>query len=263
MNSEGRFISITDFTCPEQVNSMLELRKKLNSKILLGVGVMMSYKTLHGFPTKWSKSFPENKDIPSIFMDKEGVFNVLHYADQNNDSCWEDFWAGLGYAGPNVHAIQFDMTWPHPNDVHYVISSMKEEGALVEVIMQVGRKSFLQAENTPKGIIKRLSEYYYRNCLDYVLLDKSMGEGKILNPHELIPFIDAIYQKWPNIKIVVAGGLGPETISVAEPILDIYPISLCAQSRLRPSFNALDPIDWDMAQEYWKKADALFKKYEK
>lgn len=263
MDNEGRFISITDFTCREQVNSMLELRKKINSKVLLGVGVMMSYKTLHGLPTKWSKSFPKNKDISSIFMYKEGVFNVLHYADQNNDSRWKDFWYGLRHAGPNVHAIQFDMTWPDPNDVYHVISGMKEEGVLIKVIMQVGRKAFLQAGNTPKGVIENLSEYYYRNCLDYVLLDKSMGEGKILNPHELIPFIDVIYQKWPNIKIVVAGGLGPETVSVAEPILERYPVSLCAQSRLRPSLNALDPIDWSMAQEYWKKADALFKKYEK
>ncbi len=40
------------------------------------------------------------------------------------------------------------------------------------------------------------------------------------------------------------------------------PVSFDAQSKLRPSGDAMDPIDWDMAETYLRNAAALLRKHE-
>ena len=80
------YISITDFTYYRQVQKMLFIAEKFNNgkpdekKCKLGVGVMMSYKTLHGLDTKFSKVFPANEAIADIFINHSLAFNTLHYA---------------------------------------------------------------------------------------------------------------------------------------------------------------------------------------
>ena len=49
----------------------------------------------------------------------------------------------------------------------------------------------------------------------------------------------------------MAGGLGPDTLHTIQPLIDEFPdLSIDAQSRLRPSGNAMNPIDWGMAKSY-------------
>ena len=70
----------------------------------------------------------------------------------------------------------------------------------------------------------------------------------------------AIKENIPEFGIVVAGGLGPRTLHLIEPIIEEFPdISIDAQGQLRPSHNALDPIDWDMAGEYLTKSLQMLK----
>ena len=62
------YISITDFTHADQVRRMLGVLNAECTDRLLGVGVMMSYKTLNGLETKWSKAFPPKEKIREIFL---------------------------------------------------------------------------------------------------------------------------------------------------------------------------------------------------
>jgi hypothetical protein len=60
--------------------------------------------------------------------------------------------------------------------------------------------------------------------------------------------------------LVVAGGLGPDSIDMVKPLVKVFPdISIDAQGKLRPSGSALDPIDWDMAGTYLARALELLK----
>jgi hypothetical protein len=55
------YVGITDFTTFEQVKHMLTVFNKnleQGQSRRLHVGVMMSYKTLHGMETKWTEAFP-------------------------------------------------------------------------------------------------------------------------------------------------------------------------------------------------------------
>ena len=92
-----------------------------------------------------------------------------------------------------------------------------------------------------------------------MLLDKSMGRGLGMDAVGLIPFAQAIRGRFPDLGLVAGGGLGPDSIGLVKPLVKEFPdLSIDAQGKLRPSGNALDPIDWDMAGAYLVNACQLF-----
>ncbi len=108
----------------------------------------------------------------------------------------------------------------------------------------------------------------YGKAIDYILLDQSMGKGVPMNTFDHLRHINSIVNNVPltltmgyrttGNGIACAGGLGPKTLNLIEPIIKKYPnISMDAQSALRPSGIATDPISWEMAEEYLIKALAV------
>ena len=66
-----------------------------------------------------------------------------------------------------------------------------------------------------------------------------------------------------NAAMVLAGLLKKNPMELAEKIIkDLPKVSLDAQSKLRSSGSALDPIDCKLAAGYLQQAAALLKKYE-
>ena len=112
------------------------------------------------------------------------------------------------------------------------------------------------AQNDPKVIVDRLKGY--NGIADYVLLDKSMGQGHGMDAYGLIPFARAIRDAFPDLGIVAAGGLGPDSMDLVAPLAAEFPdISIDAQGKLRPSGSALDPVDWNRAEMYLVRAFTL------
>jgi len=249
------YVGITDFTNFEQVECMQEIFKQylpVHSNRQLHVGVMMSYKTLNDVETKWAKAFPPKEMIASIFASNE-TYNCLHYADYDRfENFSSDVLKGIEYGGEEIHAVQLDMVWPWPRDILKII---RNAGKSLEVILQVGKNAIEQADNNPAEVVRRLEFYADIGVLHRVLLDKSMGRGLGMDAAGLIPFVEAIKKRFPELGLVAAGGLGPDSIHLVEPLAKEFPeISIDAQGKLRPSGNALDPIDWDMAGVYLIKA---------
>lgn len=254
------YVGITDFTEIRQVLRMLEVFKNFvatGSKRQLAVGVMMSRKTLRNLPTKWSKAFPPKENIARIFGSIE-TYNCLHYADYeppiDDDEVAGDICEALSWGGVGIDALQLDMIWPSPTSI---FKGLQDSRKKVEVILQIGKNAFCLCDDNPKTMVAKLAEY--QNVVQRVLLDKSMGRGLALDAEGLIPFIYAIKEAFPEMGIGVAGGLGPDTIHLIRPLIKIIPdLSIDAQGRLRPSHNALDPIDWNIAGEYLFEAGCLF-----
>lgn len=247
------YIGITDFTGFSQVEKMLRVfgaNKAVDSQRILHVGVMMSYKTLHGMETEWSKAFPPKETIADIFA-SDDAYNCLHYADYKHDHGFaEDLCQAIGYGGIGIRAVQLDMTWPDPGQIAHAIHTSRKN---IEVILQVGKKALEQTGPDPDTIVETLRNY--TGIIHRVLLDGSMGRGVPMNANILIPVAQAIRHEFPDFGLVVAGGLGPDTIGLIEPIIQKFPdTSIDAQGKLRPSGNALDPIDWKMAETYLVKA---------
>lgn len=245
------YIGITDFTEFAQVEKMLSVfnnKKGILVPRRLHVGVMMSYKTLNGIETKWSKAFPKNESIAEIFSSKDKeTMNCLHYADYENINFEENLTKAISFGGEGINAIQLDMVWPDRKILKKVISGFKKD---IEVILQVNKVAIELDEENPSYVANHIS--LYDDFITHVLLDKSMGKGLGMDAKGLIPYIEAIKDRSGSwIDISVAGGLGPTSLDLVKPILKKFPdTSFDAQGRLRPSGNALDPIDWNLAEEY-------------
>ncbi|MFA6459313.1 MAG: hypothetical protein WCV79_02880 [Candidatus Paceibacterota bacterium] len=251
------YIGITDFTSFEQVTKMLEVFRRYRSsesQRLLHVGVMISFKTLNGIETKWSKAFPPKETIADIFG-SDDVYNCLHYADYDHDTdFFKDLARAIGYGGISIHAVQLDMVWPDPGQVASGVHTSRKQ---VEVILQVGKNAIEAANNDPGEVVRRLEDY--EGVIHRVLLDRSMGRGLGMDAAGLIPFARAIKEKFPDLGLGAAGGLGPNSIDLVKPLAEEFPdMSIDAQGKLRPTGSALDPIDWSMAEEYLVKALELF-----
>ena len=146
------------------------------------------------------------------------------------------------------------MVWPDPG---MIASGVHTSRRHVEVILQIGKNAIEQAGNDPQAVVEKLADY--DGVIHRVLLDKSMGKGLGMDAQSLLPFARAIRQNFPKLGIGAAGGLGPKTMDLVKPLLREFPdLSIDAQGKLRPSGNAMDPIDWDMAETYLARALEMF-----
>lgn len=250
------YIGITDFTCFEEVELMsrfFDTEEYKPADMKLHVGVMMSYKTLNNLPTKWADVFPNKESLAAIFSSNQ-VMNCLHYADYTNTDVTSSLTQAIAYGGSRLHAVQLDMVWPQPDEITL---AMQASGQVLELILQINTEAMRQVGDTPLGVVRRLAEY--DGLITHVLLDKSMGRGVEMDAEALLPYAEAIAEHYPHLGLVVAGGLGPDTMHLAAPLLRRFPsMSIDAQGQLRRSGSARDPIDWDRAADYIRAASQLF-----
>ncbi len=118
------YIGITDFTNAEQVRDMLSVFTHPHRR--LHVGVMMSYKTLHGISSKNTGVFPENTMIRDIFFPHKQLMCTVHYVDFNRGKTnlvRYPLENAIGFGGPHMNALQLDMTWPDPSAVADAIAA--------------------------------------------------------------------------------------------------------------------------------------------
>lgn len=251
------YIGICDFMNGEQSLRSANLFQTLcitrgltHYKIM--VGTMMSLKTMTGQPSKWSAAWAKNEDVAQIFIDHPSVFNTLHYADYDCNTSTSHLIEAAEWGGPNLHALQLDMVWPP--DV--IIKGLKRRFPHLKIILQVNANAMALMQDSPVQVAQQLQKY--GKCVDYALLDKSHGRGVGMDAKVLLEFARVICEQLPDMRLAVAGGLGPKTMNLAEPIVKEFPnVSIDAQGKLRPSGNALDPIDWMMADEYLERAVRL------
>ena len=250
------YIGITDFANFEQVQEMLQVfnfHLPKGSLRKLHVGVMMSYKTFYGIPSKWLNVFVPKEAISGIF-NSDQTYNCLHYADYDDKTDFRVLSQAIFYSNGHINALQLDMVWPDPG---MIASGVHTSRRHIEVILQIGKNAIEQAGNDPKVLVEKLSDY--EDVIHRVLLDKSMGKGLGMDALGLLPFARAIRERFPKLGIGAAGGLGPKTTHLVEPLVKEFPdLSIDAQGQLRPSASALDPIDWEMTGEYLARALELF-----
>ena len=245
------YIGITDFENATQVWEMLSIVPIEHRRSLM-VGVMTSYKTLNGLPTKWAKVWPPKEDLAYIFVDHPKALNTLHWADYEGKTTKHDLHVAVKFCGENLRAIQLDMIWPDPAFCLYL-----EHECGIPVVLQIGGDAFEEVDNDVSALLRRLAGY--NGTISGVLLDKSMGKGKGLNADFLRPFIKGISREYPDLHIAVAGGLGPDSLHLVRPLMNEFSdLSIDAQGQLRDSGNALDPINWLRAGNYLFEAISMF-----
>lgn len=274
------YAGVCDVISPEEAIAMAdelrEHRRDPNRKVMIGV---MTHPIVldPDLPVPQEvreaigKEFPTKEQIAEGFTDDPDVLNTIHYADlYGPDGPWSagesrDVLRNLElcvqYGGENLHAIQLDVTWPDPE----AIDRFRELHPDIKIILQCGRFAFDAVENNPQNMVDRLD--MYGDSVDYVLLDLSMGKGKAMDSEGLLPMLRLIRQELPGLGLAVAGGLGPDSMEVLEPIAREFPdISIDAQGRLKPADAPVDerghmvatvPADLERSNRYIQVSCAL------
>lgn len=214
--------------------------------------------------------YPLREQLASAFTDHPDVLNTIHLADlygpHQGKYLDRDLELCVEHGGPNLHAIQLDLTWPDPSK----LVKFKKENPNIPLILQVGKFALKQTK-TPQEVVEKLKGY--GNLIDYALFDASMGMGKGMQAEHLLPFLREVRRELPYLNLAVAGGFGPETVEQLKYITDEFPnISIDAQGMLkRPDspkdtlghFIATHPADVGRSKDYLRKSCEILDKLHK
>jgi hypothetical protein len=268
--SYERYVGICDVLKPEEAIAMADElrahRKDPNRKVM--IGVMAGHFTLRPdaeYGEGQRAVFPTREEMAGGFTDDPDVLNTVHFADlyrpKEVQTLYEDLELVVEYGGENLHAVQLDVTWPDVDDV----DRFKAKHPDIAVVLQLGKSAFEAVDHDAQKMVKELDRY--GDSIDYVLLDLSMGKGKAMEAESLLSALRQIRQKLPGLGLAVAGGLGPESVHLLEPIAQEFPdISIDAQGRLKPPDAPVDdrghitskvPADLARSEEYIRKSCAI------
>lgn len=189
-------------------------------------------------------------NVKEIFISLQ-TMNCLHFVDRGTRDRDHDLGTSLCHAieacGMGINALQLNIPWPDPGQIANGVHTSRKP---LEIILQIGRVAFGQADNNPDTVVRMLKNY--EGVIHHILLDRSAGKGVAMDANLLLPFARAIRNNFPSIGLGFAGGLGPDTMDLAGPLLKEYPCSsVDAAVRLRPpGGKETDPLDIDRAEVY-------------
>ncbi|MBI2588071.1 hypothetical protein HYW30_02105 [Candidatus Azambacteria bacterium] len=252
------YVGITGFTKPQEVRAVLEVLPESPLRKLM-VGVLASWKSLRGIPLKpkWQKQFPQPESIPALFPADPRTINLVHYSTEEGreSSVLADMFKIHELAGPNFHGFQLNVAWPQINQMDDYRVAM---GWNYRIVLQLGQKAVEAVDGTAQGVADML--YHYAGNIDAILLDPSGGLGKPFDTARAREFLAAIADRGWDIGLGVAGGLGPETLRLVEPLLEEFPdLSIDAQGQLR---TPEDDLDVDKTKLYHSRALEMFERHQ-
>jgi hypothetical protein len=248
------YIGVTGFTKLEEVTAALSVFPE-NSARKLMVGVLATWKSLRGNPMKpkWARQTAESSSIRNLFLDDRRALNLVHYSTEEGkeNSILADLLKIHDLAGPNFHGFQLNLPWP---EVKMLGEYRRRVGRNFRLVLQIGQKAVDIAGGTPEGVLGKL--YPYVGLIDDILLDPSGGLGKPFDPDRAREFLLLIKYSDLDFGLGVAGGLGPDSLNLVEPLVAEFPdLNIDAQGRLR---NTENDLDVESVKTYLTKALQMF-----
>ncbi|OGC58182.1 hypothetical protein A3A70_00405 [candidate division WWE3 bacterium RIFCSPLOWO2_01_FULL_42_11] len=243
------YVGITGFMSRAEVDAVLSEFPKTAARALM-VGVLVSSKTLRGVPNKWPNRFPAVGNVAGIFPSHPQALNLIHYSTDDKASLHDQLVELVQLGGANLHGFQLNIAWPMPGAVRH----FREAFPHLKLVLQVGWHAFEMVHHSPKLLAERV--LYYGDSIDYVLLDPSGGLGKPLDVSKARGYLTALVTQMGFAQLAVAGGLGPDTLSLVEPLVkEFSELSIDAEGRLR---DADDHLLLEACHVYVAKALGIF-----
>lgn len=244
------YVGISSITSRKDALALLSIMPMTSNRKLM-IGPQVSLKTLRGASNRYPNRFPKISELQSIFPEHPMALNLIHYNTKEQSSIFEQL-LNLTYLNiPNLHGFQLNVTWPLPSAIHLYHRYYPQ----MKLVLQIGKQAFEAVKHSPEALAKRVTEDYM-GAVDYILLDPSGGLGVPFDTEVQRKYLEALAEKNLGIGLGVAGGLGPSTLHLAKPLINIYPeLSIDAEGRLR---NKSDMLDMTRAKKYLTKALKLF-----
>lgn len=252
-------IGTTVFTTPEEVKRawVIFIRAggfRLELPHRLGIGVMAGHGALDDVSSDWKRAFPRDERVAALFTSMPGLFNILHYVDHNRQTRLEDLEQAVGLGGAHLHALQLDMLWPDAE----LLRRFRERHPTIFTILQMNPLSVEIEGDGPVRVARRLR--FYGDSLDGILLNEDPDGDRELGTERLLAYLQEIMLTCPDLNPAVAGGLGPETLHLLQPIVDgrRNAISINARTKLYLQHDRQRSIDWAAVERYIHNSVQLF-----
>lgn len=248
------YIGITGITKPSEVRAVLSMLPENGNRKLM-VGVLVTWKSLRDIKTKpkWARQMPDPSVMNPIFLNDKRVVNLVHFSTEEGQesSVLGDLLKIHNLAGKNFHGFQLNLAWPY---IEMLRRYRRLVGFEPRIVLQIGQKAIGMTSGTPQGIVEMLSRYIH--LVNDILLDPSSGLGKPFDTEQARVILREIKRQNWHIGLGVAGGLGPDSLNLVQPLIEEFPeLSIDAQGRLR---NAEYDLDIEAAKTYVLRASQMF-----
>lgn len=237
----GPYIGVTGFMSRSEVLEALSM-VPIGSTHRLMVGVLMSSLTLGGLQDKWPARYPKKEDVRDIFVDNPRVLNLIHYHANNRHNLYRELIETTKFVGADCFdGFQINVRWPSVNDIRNFQELFPDK----LIVMQIGSGALKDVENIGHlgGLLYLV--YDHRACcrwiIDSILIDASGGNKLPLNAVKGGEWLSEVHERFPEMGIGIAGGLGPDTLHLVEPLIPKFPkLSIDAEGQLRTLDDSLD-----------------------
>ncbi|HWM92135.1 MAG TPA: hypothetical protein VN493_15330 [Thermoanaerobaculia bacterium] len=210
---KGPYLGITGFTTAAEARHALGLLPPSPNRLLM-IGILACNSTCR--PENPAR-VPPVETIAGIFPDHPRALNLVHYFTDEPATLGRQLAELAGRCGPNLHGFQINGVRPTRADLGEVRSAWPG----LRIVLQIG---------SPEEAAREV---------DDLLLDKSAGQGRPLDPDTVLPFLREL--KDTGLGLGVAGGLCASSLHLLEPLLAEFPdLSFDAESRLRDEEDRLD-----------------------
>lgn len=248
MKKIGTYVGVCDFRDKSEVEEMSSwfVQKNRFSDLKLIVGLMTNFRILKGWPDKFSGTYPYPENFKEIFSVKgDHLIRCIHYVDlKNNQGLGENLCRLVDLCEGNLDAIQLNIAWPDPNEIEKFRKKSK-----TPLILQINTDAMTECKNKAWSVADRL-HMKYGGLLSSVIIDCLFSVEANFDPFVMEKYIDAINSRDSNMKIAVAGRLGPETVGVARDLIKKHHVSTDAQTRLKMDGNFINPVHLPFARQY-------------
>lgn len=222
------YIGVTGVMTPQESRALLCAYPPDSTHHLM-IGVLVSSKTLHGNPNKYPRLFPRIERAHEIFQDDERSLNLIHYSTDTPQHLNEELALldrHLDHAP--VDGLQLNVPWPPIEE----LQKYRERHPGERLVLQLSQAALDAYAGYPLADFSSSIHRYVPFITD-ILIDQSAGRGVQLNLENTRRFLSALTDV-PSLGLGVAGGLGPSTLHLVEPLTrGFLNLSLDAQQGLR------------------------------
>lgn len=240
------YIGVSGLTSEAQAREMLAVLVSQGCDRLLMIGVLASRRSCLGLEQEPVTRHPPPESFPRIFQDHPLALNLIHYHTDRLEDLGAQLSAVSSFGGVYLDGFQLNVSWPPPSE----LAAFRAERPRMRMVLQIGAAAL--RDHAPQELAGRIREY--EGLADDLLLDASGGTGLPLDPGRTRPYLEALAQC--GFCLGVAGGLGPGTLHLADPLLKDFPrLSLDAESGLR---DGRDQFDTGRGADYLRGACRFF-----
>lgn len=228
------YVSVAATTHASHISSVMGMANVLRNQYLTGrhvaVGIQISHDSLHGRTARFPNRFPNVNDLERWLPDQFDYLSEsfrpgssaihrgeihLHFSPGPKGS--PHLFADLEELGDRigrwVHGLKLNATFPNPG----VLQDWADRFPAHRIILSVN-SGMTESGRTPDELAYEI-QVFYEDVITDILFDQSGGEGRKLEVARTAKWLTAIAKAAPEVRLGVAGGLGPNRLREYEELL--------------------------------------------